>query len=327
MDLTPQPKAKEDAEAPLAVVDVDAAVGEQRTAGDKGGTREVLRTEVVDDGGTLGKDEVGEARAHMELFAIDADVVKIEDHQVWQYRQMQEQTLVQHEVVAIATAQGKVTDEDAEVGSPLELLIGCLQSPTHIGEAHQPRTGTTLLHVRLREGSGIGEAPAAEGPVAIDVEHLHVGHALLEKQVAAVERHVARQRLRCLIDDVDAIAVCIGIQVQFVVLVSATHAGRIEGQARCDAAVVGSYADRSLVVGAQPASPYGTFNAPVDVEVGAREIATQLQREPFAWTSDVGSVVVTTEIAGRYQAVDALAYNLMPRLCHDGFGHDKQQQE
>ena len=64
LDLTPQAEAKEDAEAPLAVVDVDAAVAEQRTAGDKGGTREILRTEIIDDGGTLSKDEVGEARAH-----------------------------------------------------------------------------------------------------------------------------------------------------------------------------------------------------------------------------------------------------------------------
>ena len=141
--------------------------------------------------------------------------------------QVHEQALVQHEVVAVAPTQGKVTHKDTIVRCVGKLYVGGLYSTTHIGECCQPRTRAVLLYVRLREGCRVGKTRAAESPVAIDVEHLHVGHALLEKQVGAVECHVSRKRLRSLVDDIDSIAVRIGIQVQLVVLVATTQTGRI----------------------------------------------------------------------------------------------------
>ena len=106
------------------------------------------------------------------------------------------------------------------------------------------------LDVALREGGGIGETATVEDVEGIQVQRLHRQQSV--GQLNALHTFVvvpAGEVLGILIDDIEAKAAAIAVEVQFEVAILAHQLGRIERRAEREAKVADTYAECRLSVG------------------------------------------------------------------------------
>ena len=110
--------------------------------------------------------------------------------------------------------------------------------------------GGATLDVALREGGRVGEAAAVEGIIGIQVQRLHLQHAVGQFQALhAVLVVVAREVLGVLIDNVETEPAPIAVEVQLIVADCARRLGGVQRRTQRQAEVADAQAERRLPVG------------------------------------------------------------------------------
>ena len=289
-----QSQPEEGAGAPLVLIDHHPFVVEDGVVHHEGGTGEVTGRELIDHGGTLVEDHVEAHVLCLLALAAHGHVVAVIDHEGGQHGEVKQPTAAQYPVVAVAAPDADVAHVDARfgsIGTSRQQVVGGLDAASLITDAGQPRASRPPLDVTLREGGGEGETPVVERVVGRHVEHLHRRVALLQTLRHLIEQHVARERLRPLVTEVEAQAAAVAVEVELIVLIGTSPLGRVDGHAYADAPIDGRERERGLVTGAQVSLRIDIVHHAPGMERVARLVHPHLQRQPSLRAHHVVRVV------------------------------------
>ena len=158
---------------------------------------------------------------------------------------MEQPVLARHVVITITRTDADICHLQIHITIPVERT-----ALTHAGSCQEETAGRASLDVTLREGSGIRETAAVEHVEGIDVKRLNRQHTV--RQSDAIHTLVvvpALEVLGILIDDVEAEAPPVAVEVQLVVAIFTQQLGGVERCTERQAEVADTQAERSLPVG------------------------------------------------------------------------------
>ena len=304
-----KPQAEGGADKPLDVMNAErflvADVGEI----EEHGHADELVAPMVNDGSATGNDDLGEVvvKGHAGV-AEGHGGVAIDDER-GQGGDMQQPALAGHVIVAIAATKGDVGHLQLHLLFPVE--GGML---AHGRRCQEETAGGASLDVALRESGRIGETATIEDVEGVEIQRLNRQHSI--GQFNAIFPFVVVPTLEVLgilIDDVEAEAPSIAVEVQFEVAVLAHQLGRIKRRAERKAKVADTQADCRLPVGFHLGLEVLAVFGALGLDFRPRHIHSRRDSPFRRRPCDIGGVYVALTIVQRQNAISAMKH----RLCTD----------
>ena len=202
------------------MVDDEEVVVEEGIAHRACSTEKKARGKIINDRETLVENEIESHGLGTLAFTIDNELVIVQHNHRGKGRDVEHPFLAQHEIVAITSANAKMTHTEIQVGKRSRTIVTILDGTSLEGNSSQPRASRASLNVALRESSWIGETAIVEGIIGCHVQHFHVGIATLQVELAFT-LDVARERLGTLETGIQADLAAVDIQIEFVIMVMA----------------------------------------------------------------------------------------------------------
>ena len=311
-----KPKAEGGADKPLDVMNAErflvADVGkiENHRHADE------LVAPMVNDGSATGNDDRGEVvvKGHAGV-AEGHGGVAIDDER-GQGGNMQQPALTGHVIVAIAATKGDVGHLQLHLLLPVE--GGVL---AHGRRCQEEAAGGASLDVALRERGGIGETVTIEDVESVEVQRLNRQQAVGQiNTLHALVVVPSLEVLGILIDDIEAKAPTVAVEIQFEVAVLAHQLGRVERRAERKAKVADAQAERGLPVGFHLGLEVLAVFSALGLDFRPRHIHARRDGPLGGWSRDISRVNVALTIVQRQDAVGTMKH----RLCTDLTGNGEK---
>ena len=257
---------------------------------------------LADHGPAAGDDDFGKmvVKGHTVLHETDRRVAVNDER--GEGRDMQQPPLRGHVVVAVAATDADVRHFQIRDEIPVHRCV-----LRHCRRCQQETAGRPPLDVALRESRGIGEAPVVEDVEGIQVERLDVEQT--GSQLQAPHPLVVvppREIVGFLIDDVPAEALAVGVDVQFVVVVTSHQFGRIQRQAERNAQITQTETERRLAVGIHFRGEVLPTVIALGHNIRSGKVEPCLGSPLRLWPNDISGINVTFVVFFSQYIVEAL---------------------
>ena len=312
-----QSQPEEGTGAPFILVDHNDIVIKDGIVHHEGGTREVARREIIDDGGTFVEDHVkSHALSHLAL-AVHGEFVAVIDDEGGEHREMEQPFSAEHPIVAIASTDSNMADVDVYIRGirvPGFQFIACLDTSSLIADACQPRACRTALDVALGESGRERETAMVESVVASEVDDLQREVVCLQSLQIISTMDVARQCGGTLVAEIEADATAVVVEVELIVLVDSFPLGRVNGHSDTYSAVYTSHRERGLMAGFQVGLAISIIHRSPSMEGITRLVHSHLQRETSLGTYDIARVIGCPIVSGREHTIHLRPHLLVAAL-------------